>query len=103
MKIKVSVIATTILLASFIPKANSAVTVDDIKNLLGKYCYPKEEDCGTAREPIYNASNSSCSCVNKTYLYYDAEDRRCNPKCPAGYSLKTVSKCSGGSFKFEVK
>ena len=50
MKIKVSVIATTILLASFIPKANSAVTLQNIKDLLGKYCYPKLEDCGTARD-----------------------------------------------------
>ena len=105
MKIKVSVIATTILLASFIPKANSAITLQNIKDLLGKHCYPLEEDCGTAFAPIYDTSNpdSNCTCSNLTYTYYSSEDRRCQPKCPAGYKLKAVEKCPGGSFKLEVK
>ena len=85
------------------PKANSAVTVDDIKNLLGKYCYPLSADCNTGYEPIYDSQKSSCTCRNLTHTYYSSKDRRCQPKCPAGYKLKAVTKCPGGSFKFEVK
>ena len=87
------------------PKAKSAITLQNIKDLLGKHCYPKEEDCGTVFAPIYDTSNpdSNCTCRNLTYTYYSSEDRRCQPKCPAGYMLKAVEKCPGGSFKFEVK
>ena len=85
------------------PKANSAVTVNDIKNLLEKYCYPLSADCGTGYEPIYDSQKSSCTCPNLTHTYYSSKDRRCQPKCPAGYKLKAVTKCPGGSFKLEVK
>ena len=99
---KISVI-TAIFIAGFSLKSYSAITIQEIKDLLGKYCYPLEEDCGTAYEPKYNSADSTCSCVSETYLYYDAEERRCNPKCSAGYFLKTVEDCPAGSFKFEVK
>ena len=105
---KISVI-TAIFIAGFSLKSYSAFCEANqsisecLKKALAGYCYPNPEDCGTAYEPKYNSSDSTCSCVNETYLYYDAEERRCNPKCPAGYFLKTVEDCPAGSFKFEVK
>ena len=120
MKIKVSVIATTILLASFIPKANSAVTVDDIKNLLGKYCYPaKGSTCADEEYADYDAKTGYCNC-KKDERYWDINERTCKEcelsqvrnkthngcvdiVCPTGYGGQVMTTCPKGYGLVEIK
>ena len=120
MKIKVSVIATTILLASFIPKANSAITLQNIKDLLGKYCYPAVNSGCTDEECAkYNSETGYCNCI-KEERFYDKAQRVCKEceisqvrnkthdgcvdiKCPTGYGGQITSKCPAGFGLTEIK
>ena len=99
---KISVI-TAILISGFSPKSYSAITIQNIKDLLGKYCYPLEEDCGTAYEPIYNNSDDKCMCHNNTHLYYNRDIRKCELKCPAGKVIEATSRCPAGMYQFRIK
>ena len=120
MKIKVSVIATTILLASFIPKAKSAITLQNIKDLLGKYCYPTVNSGCTDEECAdYNASSSKCKCRKDSRIWNKTErvceectggrfpynDEECVPiTCPAGtYKAAIVdNKCPAGTYRIAI-
>ncbi len=103
MKIKKSIIAMVMLLSTFVPKANAAITLQNIKDLIGKYCYPLVEDCGTAYEPVYSNSDSKCICHNTTHQYYNQDNRKCELKCPAGQVVKATSKCPAGMYQFKIK
>ncbi len=87
----------------FAPKANSAVTLQNITDLIGKYCYPQSNDCGTAREPFYDTSKAECLCHNSEHQYYNKTERQCQLKCPSGSVIEATTTCPAGMYQFKIK
>ena len=98
MKTKTIPISTFLILAIFFSSQGKALTLDDLKKTLGKYCVPTSEVCDSIYEATY--TNQKCSCFNDTYFKYYPDERKCKPKCPAGTYIKVQDPigCPAGSY-----
>jgi hypothetical protein len=76
---------------------------ETLTDKLKEYCIPKSstpEACGDLK-PRYDGY---CNCGNTTYMYYDATERTCRVKCPAGQiPEKTSGGCQAGYGGLKVK
>ena len=116
---KISVI-TAILISGFSPKSYSAITIQNIKDLLGKYCYPTEgSTCSDEECADYDFASGQCHCI-KDERFWDKENRVCkeckisqirnkthdgcvNIKCPTGYGGQVMTTCPKGYGLIEIK
>ena len=89
---------------SVISPAN-AVSLATLKNSLSKYCIASPEACGTVTAPIFDTQKNSCVCYNSNYQQYDANQRKCVIKCPAGHKRKINLRvfCPSGTKRISIE
>ena len=77
-----------------------AISLATLKNSLSKFCIASPEACGTSDAPIFDTQKNSCVCYNSNYQQYDASQRKCVIKCPAGtYRFEaTTGRCPAGFY-----
>ena len=77
-----------------------AVSLETLKNSLSKFCIASPEACGTSDAPIFDTQKNSCVCYDANYQQYDANQRKCVIKCPAGtYRFEaTTGRCPAGFY-----
>ncbi len=93
MKIKIS-LQIIILLTVCSYKANSAITLQNIKNLLGKYCYPAENSiCKEEEVADYDLKTGYCKC-KKEERYWDNNSRVCKECELSQVRNKTYDGCA---------
>ena len=82
-----------------------AISLATLKNSLSKYCIASPEACGTVTAPIFDTQKNSCVCYNSNYQQYDANQRKCVIKCPAGHKRKInlAVFCPGGTKRISIE
>ena len=90
---------------SVVSPAN-AVSLATLKNSLSKYCIASPDACGTVTAPIFDTQKNSCVCYNSNYQQYDANQRKCVIKCPAGHKREINLReffCPSGTKRISIE
>ena len=82
-----------------------AISLATLKNSLSKFCIASPEACGTVTAPIFDTQQNACTCYNSDYQQYDASQRKCVIRCPAGHKRKTnfFILCPGGTKRISIE
>ena len=96
----VSKIPIVLLIAWLMPSAAGAGLYETLTQKLAQYCVPKDDGgCSASARAKY--CSGTCKCGNAS-LAYDASERRCVFKCPAGNVPRTMASCPAGSGRVEI-
>ena len=83
---------------------------EKLTQALQQYCIPKaglDERQTGYNCTVYRASyqNNTCYCGSSEYMYYDAAERICKVKCPAGQvpELAESGVCEAGYYQLSIK
>ena len=109
MKIKLLFVAA--LLSTFGGTTASAGLTAKSLEALKNYCIPSKATpspdndwCDSIFYAVSYLKKGDCRCKNNEYLVWDANLRRCKPKCPGGFFVQhqTSGRCTGGQFKKRI-
>ena len=100
MKNKLLCLGLVLVVSMSVISPAKAVSLETLKNSLSKFCIASPETCGTSDAPIFDAQKNSCVCYNSNYQQYDASQRKCVIRCPAGtYRFEaTTGRCPAGFY-----